>query len=181
MLNIPKKNRIVEVKDATILFHNFAGRGTDNNMEGARNFNLVIEDEDIVRELAADGWNVKEYEYIDSVTHQKKICHHVKVNVSYRFMTPLIRDINMESQTWRGYTEADVDKIDGLIRNGRIEKIHSVVISGSPYNRNGRSGISGYLESMDFSTKRDLFSDFKPASFGAPEELPGQDDEDAPF
>ena len=57
-IRVDERGRLL-VDDAKIIYKNFAGRGSDYNKEGDRNFSLVIPQE-FVEGLLADGWNVKE-------------------------------------------------------------------------------------------------------------------------
>lgn len=50
---------MLQIDDAKIIWRNFAGKGDTYNPEGARNFTLVIDDEEIADVLAKEGWNVK--------------------------------------------------------------------------------------------------------------------------
>lgn len=60
-----KRNGILEINDARIIYRNFEGRGDKYNREGDRNFALLIQDEDIKDKLINDfnkhgvSWNVK--------------------------------------------------------------------------------------------------------------------------
>ncbi len=59
------KTQLVQFNNAKICFRNFKGEKNDFNAEGARNFSIVIPDEDIKEALANDvnefdvGWKVK--------------------------------------------------------------------------------------------------------------------------
>lgn len=62
-VNIIKDERgtdIIQVDDGKIIWSNFAGRETQFNDKGKRNFNWKIEGgSDLTDRLVADGWNVK--------------------------------------------------------------------------------------------------------------------------
>jgi hypothetical protein len=53
-------NDIIQINDGRIMWPNFAGRESQFNDKGKRNFNWKIEGgSDLIDRLVADGWNVK--------------------------------------------------------------------------------------------------------------------------
>lgn len=52
------KNKVM-MDDVRIIYRNFSGRPSQYNREGDRNFNIVIDDEEIANRLVEEGWNVK--------------------------------------------------------------------------------------------------------------------------
>ena len=50
---------ILQIDDARIIFRNFRGEASKYNRAGDRNFALVIPNEDMAKDLADLGWNVK--------------------------------------------------------------------------------------------------------------------------
>lgn len=53
-----RTSNLFKVEGAKLIFKNFAGKGSDYNNEGDRNFGVLISDED-AEMLKDDGWNVK--------------------------------------------------------------------------------------------------------------------------
>lgn len=47
------------MRNARLIFRNFAGKADNFNAAGNRNFSVVIEDENLADQLRRDGWNVK--------------------------------------------------------------------------------------------------------------------------
>lgn len=61
MKKVEESNQMIPnitVRDARIIFRNFAGAERQFNPQGKRNFGVLLE-EDIAKTLYADGWNVK--------------------------------------------------------------------------------------------------------------------------
>lgn len=52
-------NDIIQVDNGRIIWPNFAGRETEFNDKGKRNFNWRIDNQELAERLAEDGWNVK--------------------------------------------------------------------------------------------------------------------------
>lgn len=47
------------MRNARLIFRNFAGKADNFNAAGNRNFSVVIEDAELAEQLKGDGWNVK--------------------------------------------------------------------------------------------------------------------------
>jgi hypothetical protein len=127
----------ITIENATLIFRNFKGEGRDFNPEGRRVFSVLIDD-DIASKLKEDGWNVR-YLKPREEGDKPKAC--LKVNVSYAKNPPQVYVI--------------VDGVKRPIGEGEIAmldwaEIISADLQISPYNynKNGRSGVSGYLKRL---------------------------------
>ena len=137
------------IEDAYLLYRNFAGKQTDYNAAGKRNFNVIIDDPDLAQKMADDGWNVKFRVPRDP---QDAGVHHIKVNVNFEsargpriFMHTGNNVVELNERTVDQLDQADILGCDMLI---------------SPFHweRNGSSGISAYLDTMHVVIKEDPFA-----------------------
>lgn len=135
----------LKIEGTHIMFRpNFAGEEGKFNKEGERFFNVAIPSED-VDELRAEGWNIKEW---GGKEEGDEIAYYLKVNVSFRFRPP-----RMVLITSRGRVPLDEETCDML--DWTEYDFIDVIINGSHYNVNGRSGISGYLKTGMFVVHED--------------------------
>jgi hypothetical protein len=81
--------------NAPIMFRNFAGKKTQFNMEGARNFCIDLSGED-TDQLIRDGWNVK---WLKPKEEDDEPRPFLKVAVSYNFKPPRVVLVNSKGQT----------------------------------------------------------------------------------
>src|SRR6478752_7148306 len=75
-----KGNESVLIKDAKLLFRNFAGRELAYNSEGDRNFHVIL-DPETAAELKNRNWRVKQ---LNSREEGEEGEYHLKVNVNYK-------------------------------------------------------------------------------------------------
>ena len=132
----------VTIMGARICYKNFAGKGTDYNAEGARNFCVVLDDNS-ANDLIAKGWSVKVKPPREGFDDEGNF-NTLKVNVRFGEngdRNPKIVRICNDSQV--NLTEKTVSTLDW-------DDIENVDLRIRPYNweRAGKHGVSAYLESM---------------------------------
>lgn len=137
----------ISIENAHIFYKNFRGAAGQFNAEGDRNFCVELTDPVLVEQLKADGWNVRFLRPLDEHDEPKP---YVQVKVSYKVRAPKVVLI-----TSRGMTNLDEDTVD-LLDSAEIEKV-DLLISGHPWNMNGRHGIKGYLKAIYVTIVEDEF------------------------
>ena len=138
------------IENATIRYRNFSGRKTEFNSEGLRNFNVIIDDEDLYNKLIEDGWNVQIKQTEDGESYGQ-----LKVAVSYMRKPPVIKQVTMRNGKPKitMITEETVGDIDNLdIKNIDLS------ISPSHWQKGGREGIKAYLKTMYYELIEDEFA-----------------------
>lgn len=134
----PAHDRCETLEDVRIVFRNFEGREGQYNRAGDRNFSILLDDPNKVRQLERDGWAVK---YLKAKEEGEDDQPYLPVAVSYRNRPPRIVLI-----THRGrnpLSEAEVEMLDWV-------DIETVDVTLSPYEWavRGETGIKAYLRTM---------------------------------
>lgn len=157
----------VVFENAKIIFRNFAGKESKYNRAGARNFCVIVEDDDMAQKMSNDGWNVRILMPRDEDDKPK---HYIQVSVGFDYNPPKIFMLTKHNKT--KLDEETVDTLD-------YADILTTDLIIRPYNWtvNGKTGVKAYLKSMYVTIDEDVLAD-KYDSWGRDEE---DDEEDLPF
>lgn len=137
------------IEGGRIIYRNFSGKETKFNHAGDKNFCVFIDDPAFAEQLKADGWNVKIRQPRDE---GDSVSHFLKVNINYRNRGPKVfRHIGKATFECNQDTIADIDQ-DEIIGC-------DIIVNPYHWERDGKSGISGYLDTLHVVVKEDYFND----------------------
>lgn len=147
------KSKIV-MENARLIFRNFEGREEKYNRKGDRNFGLVIEDQEVVEQLIADGWNVKNFtpKNNDKYDDTPETVYWLPVTVRFDNVPPKVTLV-----TRRKKTKLDEENISAL-DYASIKEV-DVIVTPFDWEVNGKSGTKAYLQTMYVTINEDEFAD----------------------
>lgn len=134
-----RDNNIV-MENARIFFRNFAGKESDFNREGDRNFCVAVDDQ-LAEALIQDGWNVK---YTKPREEGDEVQAYLQVSVSFKVRAPQIVMIGSQTKKRTRLDESMIEMLDWA----EIETVDLII---SPYHWgpiNGKSGLKAYLQDL---------------------------------
>lgn len=137
---------VIMMEDAELYFRNFAGRRTDFNDEGKRNFHIRIREQEIVDQLLEEGFNVK---IKDSRDGSEEPFMTLKVNVKYHPPGHEFERLNPVAVLMSGRNRIELDE-ESIADLDDVYIIKAdLYLTGSNWtNRMGGSGRSAYLKKI---------------------------------
>ncbi len=144
-----RTNRNIVIEHAHIWGRNFSGiEKPPYNKEGDRNFCVELDDIQLARQLAEEGWNIK---FRDPNEQYPEPSAYVQVKVKYGKLVPEIYMVG-DNGTSTLLNEETV----GLLDSSEIENVDLVI---RPYNYDvrGEQGVSAYVKTMYVTLAKDPF------------------------
>lgn len=146
-----RKDGILEIENARIIFRNFAGAADKYNREGDRNFAVVIPDQEIADALLAEGWNVRIRDPREGYEDDGPFMF-LPVKVKFNNRGPAIY-VRSGDGIPKRLNEKTVDMLDEI-------DIMSVDMDIRPFDWEigGKVGRSAYLQAMEVTQNVDRFA-----------------------
>lgn len=149
---------ILEMANAKIRYKNFAGRETEFNNAGSRNFHVVIEDAELAEQLKEDGWNVKCR--LPQVEGDEPL-YHMEVKVAFGMYPPKINLVSRRGVDANGAPVFQVTQLDeesvGVIDDAEFVCV-DLIIRPYHWEKGSKSGIAAYLNEFWGEIKENEFA-----------------------
>lgn len=146
---MPNNTNYISIENADIGFRNFSGRPSTYNAEGQRNF-CVFLDEEIAKDLADDGWNIR---WPKNKTEDDTRKPFMQVSIKFEPYPPNIQMITASN----GAVKLDANSV-GLLDDADIENVDVRI---RPYHwvlQDGRQGIKAYVKDLYVTIQEDPFA-----------------------
>lgn len=141
---MPDEVKTFMIEDAQIIWRNFSGKEGMYNLQGQRNF-VVVLTEDIAEQMLKDGWNVKYPKPDDEGEIGNPT---IQVAVRFDIRPPRVVMITTTGRT--PVTEEMVEVLDWA----DIETA-DLICNGFDWTVNGKSGTKAYLKSLFVTIRED--------------------------
>ena len=142
-----EKGQVV-IRDARIIYRNFTGEKRPFNNEGERNFCVIIDDNDVAKQMSDEGWNVK----IKAPRNDEgEPFYFVQVKVNYKApprLRPEIYAVTRHNR--RLLDEGNVAELD----SANIEKIDLLI---NPRVKED-GGLKAYCQEMYVTIREGFFA-----------------------
>lgn len=144
----------ITLMNARIFFRNFAGRESQFNAAGKRNFGVAIHPED-AEILRQQGWNVKQLRAREEGDVPQDW---LPVEVSYRNKPPRVVMVTEKYNRASG----QIEPVRTTIPEEQVEMVDyaettniDIKINPYPYDFNGNKGVKAYLKAMYITIRMD--------------------------
>lgn len=149
---MPQDNTVL-MEGVRLVFRNFTGKAGKYNQEGQRSFAVVIDNE-VGATLSEDGWNVKSFKPREDDEEGEPTECYLPVVLKYRDLRgEPTRPPRVVMVTSRGRTNLDEGSVE-LLDWANIKNV-DLIIRPYPWNVNGKTGITAYLQSMYVTIEED--------------------------
>jgi hypothetical protein len=138
----------VVMEGVRIIFRNFAGKETEYNREGDRNFCVLLDDE-IANAMAADDWNIKWLDPREDADEGETPQAYLPVSVNFKKGRPP-RIVLITSRNRNHLDEKEVEMLDWV----DIQNV-DLIIRPYHWNVNNKTGVKAYLQSLYITIEED--------------------------
>ena len=142
---MPSKADTLLIKDARLIFRNFAGKQQQFNSPGDRNFCIILDDA-LAKGMAKDGWNVK---YLKPRDEGDEPTPYIQVKVEYEKGRPP-RCVIISSRGRNDLGASEVELLDAV-----DIKRADVMIRPYHWSVNGNEGVKAYLKTIYVTINED--------------------------